>query len=203
MTSRSRVAPLKKLTVVRLELQGAVLATRLAQSIGSALSTPVDEVRFWTDSEVVLGYISNNSRRFQTFVANRIAEIRDTTTPSQWRHVPGPMNPADDCSRGLPAEALTIDSRWFHGPGFLLEPEEHWPISPRARPPDEDDPEVKTIAALASPSTSALQPDPARYSSWTRYKRVTAWVRRFAHNFAATRSTRFLEWAQERTANGR
>ena len=184
------------LTVFRLELQGAVLATRLAQSIGSALSTPADETYFWTDSEVILGYISNDSRRFQTFVANRIAEIRDTTTPSQWLHVPGALNPTDDCSRGLPGEELTIDSRWFRCPNFLREPEEHWPVSPRVQPPSENEPEVKTVAALTALSAPALQPDPCRYSSWTRYKRVVAWVTRFAYNFAATHSTRCLEWAQ-------
>ena len=203
VASRTRVALLKKLTVVRLKLQGAVLATRLAQSIAAALSTPADETYFWTDSEVVLGYISNDSRRFQRFVANRIAEIRDTTTPSQWRHVPGTLNPADDCSRGLWAAELTIDSRWFHGPEFLRKPEEHWPVSPRVQPPDEDDPEVKTVAALTTQPVPTLQPDPARYSSWTRYKRVTAWVMRFAGNFAAAHSSRCLEWAQSGRASAK
>ena len=170
--------------------------TRLAQSISSALSTPADETFFWTDSAVVLGYINNDSRRFQTFVANRIAEIRDTTTPSQWRHVPGAMNPADDCSRGLPAAELTTDSRWFRGPEFLRQPEEHWPVSPHVRLPDEDDSEVKTVAALTVPPVRVPQPDPARFSSWTRYKRVVALMIRFVRNFAATHSSRCLEWAQ-------
>ena len=165
VASRTRVAPLKKLTVVRLELQGAVLATRLAQSVSSSLSTAADKILFWTDSEVVLGYINNNCRRFQTFVANRVAEIRDTTTPDQWRHVPSAMNPADDCSRGVHAAELTIGSRWFQGPEFLHESEEHWPVSPRARPPDEDNSEAKTVAALTVSSARALQTDPARFLS--------------------------------------
>ena len=89
VASRNRVAPLKKLTIVHLELQSAVSPTRLAQNVSSSLSNAGDGIHFWTDSEVVLGYINNDCRRFQTFVANRVAEIRDTTTtPSQWRHVP-------------------------------------------------------------------------------------------------------------------
>ena len=196
VASRTRIAPLKKLTIVRLELQGAVLATRLAQSIESALSTPADKFYFWTDSEVVLGYIGNDSRRFQTFVANRIAEIRESTAPSQWRHVPSAMNPADDCSRGLGTAELTIDSRWFCGPQFLHEPEEDWPAPRRAPAPDDHDPEVKTVAVVTAPAVPALQPDPANFSSWTRYRRVMAWVIRFARNFAAAHSVRCSEWSQ-------
>ena len=92
------------------------------------------------------------------------------------------------CRKRTPGSCVTLQRT----DQAVLEPEEHWPVSPCAQPPDEDDPEVKTIAALASTSTSALRPDPARYSSWTRYKRL----RRLAHNFAATCSMRFLEWAQ-------
>ena len=188
--SRTRVAPLRKLTVVRLELQGAVLATRLAQSIEAALSVPVDETCFWTDSQVILGYISNDSRRFQTFVANRVAEIRDSTTPNQWRHVPGSLNPADDCSRGLPISELAEDSRWIQGPDFLKKPKENWPAAPDVQLPDENDPEVKTVAALGKTSAPGLLIDPARYSSWIRYKRVTAWVIRFTRNLIAKHCTR-------------
>ena len=183
--SRTRVAPLRNLTIVRLELQGAVLATRLAQSIKTALTKPVDETYFWTDSEVVLGYINNESRRFQTFVANRIAEIRDSTSPDQWRHVPGPLNPADDCSRGLVITELNTDGRWFRGPSFLQKAEVYWPVSARPQPLEDDDPEVKTVAALSESNAAMLPVDPARYSSWIRYKRVTAWVLRFTRNFAA------------------
>ena len=188
--SRTRVAPLRKLTVVRLELQGAVLATRLAKGIETALSMPVDKTYFWTDSQVILGYINNDSRRFQTFVANRVAEIRDSTTPSQWRHISGSLNPADDCSRGLPMSELTIDSRWLQGPDFLKKPEGNWPAAPLVQVSDETDPEVKTVAALSKTDSPGPLVDPARYSSWIRYKRVTAWVIRFTGNFIAKYCTR-------------
>lgn len=191
--SRTRVAPLKRLTVVRLELQGAVLGTRLARSIETALSKPLDATYFWTDSEVILGYISNDSRRFQTFVGNRVAEIRDSTNPNQWRHVPGSLNPADDCSRGVPLTDLTTDSRWFQGPDFLKQSEKDWPVSPRVQLPDENDPEVKTVAALSKTDTPKLLLDPARYSSWIRYKRVTAWALRYARNFVASHCKRHCD----------
>lgn len=194
--SRTRVAPLKKLTIVRLELQGAVLATRLRESIESALSTSVDQTFYWTDSEVVLGYINSETRRFQTFVANRVAEIRDRSEPCQWRHVPGVLNPADDCSRGRPVSELASDSRWFKGPAFLYRLEDEWPAAPVTYSPGEDDPEVKTVCSVTTgQSTPALFVDPARYSSWSRYRRVTAWVFRFALNFVANHSAQYRDWA--------
>ena len=84
---------------------------------------------FWTDSKITLQYINNELRPFKTYVANRVAEIRDTSHPSQWRHCPGYINPADDASRGLSASKLLKRERWFNGPDFLSKPEDEWPIA--------------------------------------------------------------------------
>lgn len=59
---------------------------------------------FWTDSTIVLRYFKNETKRYHTFVANRIAVILDGSEPHQWIHVRGHMNPADDASRGLSAD---------------------------------------------------------------------------------------------------
>ena len=56
---------------------------------------------FWTDSQVVLGYIRNNARCFHVFVANRVQQIRDSSSPSQWQYVRTEENPADEASRGV------------------------------------------------------------------------------------------------------
>ena len=77
---------------------------------------------FWTDSEVVLGYLSNDAQRFHTFVANRVQSIREYTTPDQWRKVHTKENPADKASRGLSTqELLRSHSRW-NGLDFLRRP---------------------------------------------------------------------------------
>ncbi|KAK3739937.1 hypothetical protein QZH41_015978, partial [Actinostola sp. cb2023] len=142
--SRNRVAPLKQLSIPRLELQAAVLAVRLSNTVQRELTLEIDEVVFWSDSKTVLQYIVNESRRFHTFVANRVSEIHDTTSPTQWRHVPGRLNPADDCTRGLRATELNQQCRWITGPDFLLQPEDHWPPRmPTAESPLENDVEVK------------------------------------------------------------
>lgn len=83
---------------------------------------------FWTDSTSVLKYIKNEDQRFQTFVANRIATIRDNSEVAQWRYIPTSLNPADDASCGLKAESLK-KQRWMESPKFLWEHEERWPKS--------------------------------------------------------------------------
>ena len=87
------------MTIPRLELMGAVLSTRVAQNIRKVIT--VDRTTFWTDSENVWYWLRNQSREFKPFVANRIDEIQQTTSPEQWRHIPGTVNPADMTTRGL------------------------------------------------------------------------------------------------------
>lgn len=92
------------MTIPQLELMGAVVSSRLAQNILKVIS--VDRTIFWTDSENVWYWVQNQSREFKPFVANRIGEIQRTSSPEQWRHIPGTVNPADLPTRGLSALAL-------------------------------------------------------------------------------------------------
>ena len=80
-------------------------------------------------------------------MANRIAMVRDGSDPDQWRHVSGDLNPGDNLSRGLSAEALLNSERWIKGPEFLWMPKEFWPPGPLSlgSVPDTD-PEVKVNA---------------------------------------------------------
>jgi len=89
-----------------------------------------------------LQYIENESKRFQTYVANRVVEIGEVTTPDQWRHFPGRINPADDASRGLKPQKLSTQHRRWRGPEFLWEPEDGWPNALVEEVP-ENDPEVR------------------------------------------------------------
>ena len=104
--AKTRVAPLKVIPLPRLELQAAVMAVRLKETLAAEMSYPVQETRFWSDSTIVLQYISNESRRFKTFVSNRVAEIRNHSEADSWSHVPGDLNPADHGTRGLPPTDL-------------------------------------------------------------------------------------------------
>ena len=70
------------------------------------------------DSKVSLGYIKNESRRFYTYVANRIQIIRSVSHPKQWRFIDTTINPADLATRGIDAGRLE-ESAWLKGPEFL------------------------------------------------------------------------------------
>ena len=100
---KSTVAPLKSVTIPCLELTAAMCSVRISGQIHRELDYPVDQDFFWTDSKVVLGYINNESRHFHVFVSNRVQEIQDSTSASQWKHVESQDNPADKASRGMKA----------------------------------------------------------------------------------------------------
>ena len=99
--AKSRVAPLKFMSVPRLELRAAVLAVKIAVRLRQELDMEVHDEVFWTDSRVVLGYIQNTKKRFKTFFANHIHQIKSYTDVSQWQYISAKENPADDYSRGL------------------------------------------------------------------------------------------------------
>ena len=176
---KTRNAPIREWTIPRLELQAAVLAARMSQTILKELDFQVHETYFWSDSMTSLQYIKNETRRFQTFVANRVSEIHETTSPEQWHHIPGVMNPADEGSRGVSAEYFQSDCRWWTGPEFLWQPEHTWP-SVSVREVQDDDKELrKSSNVLLSANTSQVDLLLQRLSSWPHLLRVMSWVLRF------------------------
>ncbi|XP_064641320.1 uncharacterized protein LOC135496114 [Lineus longissimus] len=98
--SKAKLAPLKTTTIPRLELTAAIEAVKLDKLLRSELEIQISESVFWTDSMIVLFYIKNESKRYQTFVANRVAKIHESTVSTQWRHEPTDQNPADDVIQG-------------------------------------------------------------------------------------------------------
>jgi len=121
----------------------ATLAVKLDALVKREMDIPVQKTVFWTDSSIVLQYINNDTKRFHTFVANRIAVIRGASEPDQWRHIPSACNPADDVSRGLNAQALASQSRWWNGPEFLTKSEDNWPRNKFSHNLQDDDSEIK------------------------------------------------------------
>ncbi|XP_030828067.1 uncharacterized protein LOC105436445 isoform X1 [Strongylocentrotus purpuratus] len=177
---KSRVTPLKQVSIPRLELTAATVSARMSGFLNQELKYDSFKEFFWTDSKVVLGYIQNEARRFHVYVANRIQMIRDLTDPDMWRYVDTSENPADDASRGLSAKQLTQDSRWLRGPEFLWT-DGIFEVNP-TRPPvqlEESDPELKRATALKTGArdekeshfeTSRLD----SFSNWHRAKKAVA-----------------------------
>ena len=141
---------------------------------------------FSLDSMSVLRYIKNETKRFHTFVANRISMIRDGSTPNQWRYVEGMVNPGDSASRPMTAEALLTPNQWLMGPEFIWQPEEEWPQNPYLGSIPCEDPEVKADIKVSMVSiTKSVHPlteNFHRVSSWYRLKKSIAWFLRYRKN---------------------
>ncbi|GFW74464.1 integrase catalytic domain-containing protein [Trichonephila clavipes] len=120
VTSKSRVAPLKRLSLSRFELMGALRAARLAKEVKKILDQKCStRAFFWTNSQVTLHWIKGPSHRWKPFVANRVREIQSLTDPNSWFHCSGKDNPADLLTRGISVDALTTNSKWWNGSSFL------------------------------------------------------------------------------------
>ena len=119
----SRLAPIKTLTVPRLELQTAEMASRLKSKIFEEIDLEINETHFWSDSKIVVHYLSTAQRRFSTFVSHRVSKIVSRLDSKEWHHIPGKMNVAEDCTRGKEIQELTPQCRWITGPAFLMLPD--------------------------------------------------------------------------------
>ena len=148
---RSRVTPLKTITIPRLELIAAVVGVDLVQFLKREMELSISRVVFWTDSTSVLCYVRNTTKRFHVFVANRVAKILEGSNSSQWRYVDSKNNPADIGSRGLMPDQTTKGEIWFKGPPFLRKEESFWPALSKVLPELVDsDPEVMGVHACST-----------------------------------------------------
>jgi len=181
LMGKACLAPIKAVTIPRLELTAATVSVRLGEILKKELDKKLDIIQYHTDSVTVLRYISNNQKRFQVFVANQVQMIRNLSDPSQWRYVHTKENPADDASCGLDAKALNKQQCWLKGPKFLWEPEKDWPAQPSSFGKiSNKDPEVKKqvnayVTTITDPSpTSTLTKLLQHFSDWYRLKKTVA-----------------------------
>ncbi|GFY01710.1 39S ribosomal protein L19, mitochondrial [Trichonephila clavipes] len=119
ITSKSRVAPIKSLTIPRLELCAAVLLAKLVKRVVAALQLETAELYLWSDSMIVLAWLRKEPMDLKTFVQNRVAKIQQLYPNQLWRHVPSDQNPADLVSRRVDPDKLLQQNLWFNGPTFL------------------------------------------------------------------------------------
>lgn len=180
MLGKSRVAPLKQMTIPRMELTAAVVATNIDKMLKQELQMELQQSAFWTDITTVLKYIENNTHRFKMFVANRISTIRESTKPTQWRYINTSTNPGDCASRGLTAAKLMSNHGWIQGPSVLQEPEYLWPERPQELEVKENDIEVRksvtTNLIQVAENTESVNKLINYYSSWSKLKKAVAWV---------------------------
>ncbi|XP_014217295.1 uncharacterized protein LOC106645853 [Copidosoma floridanum] len=191
LMAKSRVAPDKPHSVPRLELQAAVLASRLLNTVSSEIEIPYSCAYLWSDSRTVLHWIQRDPRVRQAFVAHRLGEISERTANAKWKWVPTKENPVDAATRGKQLSEIE-EKRWFRGPNFLVLPETQWPT---ARELTHKEREVLE-GAERRPERVALVVGSSNYVPFVA--RVFGWE---GHLLAAQRVRRaYMRWKQVKAA---
>ena len=183
LIGKSRLAPMKSVTIPRLELTAAVLAVKLDELVRKELDLSLDSSFFWIDSTSVLYCIKNCTKEFPVFVANRLAIIESHTDIIHWHHVPSKLNPADTASRGVEANKLSC-SEWLQGPSFLLQPQSEWPKSEKTSnelPSDFLPVKSQVVHVIVEPNKTddVIERFMNHCSSLYKLKKLVAWLLRF------------------------
>ncbi|KRX93138.1 hypothetical protein T4E_2929 [Trichinella pseudospiralis] len=166
LAAKSRVAPIKKLSLPRLELMAALLCARLITHVKREADLPIRSCFCWSDSSVARCWIRSDAQRWKPFVANRVREIQEVTSSDWWRHCPTQDNQADLASRGRPVSKLSDESLWDSGP----------------REGGVGAPKTALIMTTSLKFDLWSVMEITRYGSYGKLIRVTAWCLRFISN---------------------
>ena len=190
--AKTRVAPLKPMTIPKLELCGAALLARMMESVKETLEVPTEQVHAWTDSTIVLPWLDGSPQRYRIYVANRIVSVTNIIPPTAWKHVPTLDNPADCASRGVTPKELQTHNLWWHGPAWLMQQPIKMPPQPNAGEISElKENELKPHISHATAAVPAEWPE-TEYDSYMKLLLVLSRVRRFVFNIRLKKKKKAL-----------
>ncbi|GFW07384.1 integrase catalytic domain-containing protein [Trichonephila clavipes] len=203
LTSKTRVSSVKPQSLPRLEPCSALLLANLLQATLPTLTVSISKTFAWSDSKITLAWLKSDPRRWQPFVATRVAQIQELTPNMHWNFVSGLENPADCGTRGIPPTKLEKCNFWFNGPDWLRS--STFPIGEF-----EDNPKLQEHMSAEAKRTSKLimlnVVDATfkteffqKFSSWNKLKRVVDYCLRFVKNCflsACKRRKSFLTTAE-------
>lgn len=176
IASKCRVAGNKPITIPRLELQSAVLAARLADTITKEHRVTAEQRVFWSDSTTVLHWIRNDARNYTTYVANRLGEIDELSHASEWHYVPTKLNVADIATREN-HDCSVLQNEWLYGPTFLYRDSDEWPLDVINL--ENKDDKLECVSVVQHINGNLPVPEPAKFSSWLRLLRSVARILTF------------------------
>lgn len=184
IAAKSKVAPLKSLTIPRLELCAALTGVKLCGKVLQSLrNANFNMCHFWSDSMIVLAWLRSSPHRLTSFVSHRVTEIQEITQQYKWHYVPSKQNPSDLISRGVTANQLIDSTLWFTGPPFLRNDEISWPAQP-GKLSESDLPETRPNTICLHNTSTQVDNDSFvhKFSNFKRLIRITAYIKRFIKN---------------------